>query len=249
MKKRVRVLLASVAVGGTLLLTGTAAHAATPATPGVATGHAASTEHIARPGSEDGNCNCGGSGGRGGGGGGGGNGWGSGGSGCGSNCGGGGGGCGYNCGGGNGYCPPGDQWSSNGGCVPPAKKPCPTPTPTPPCKTSTPPAVSHYSPPPSTPAPAASTSTPPTVVVKVTPTATVTVPPAAVVTATPVPSGPAETGGGLSEGSDSTLAAGGGVAALASSGFGLFAIRRWQQSHRRGGRGRGVRRRGRNTER
>jgi hypothetical protein len=29
------------------------------------------------------------------------------------------------------------------------------------------------------------------------------------------------------------LAAGGGVAALASSGFGLFAIRRWQQSRSR----------------
>jgi hypothetical protein len=90
-----------------------------------------------------------------------------------------------------------------------------------------------------TPTPSMSTSTPPAVVVQVTPAATATVPPAAVVTATPVPSGPAETGGGLSAGSDTTLAAGGGVAALASSGFGLFAIRRWQQAHRRGGRGPG----------
>jgi hypothetical protein len=87
----------------------------------------------------------------------------------------------------------------------------------------------HYTAPPPTPTPSVSTST---VVVTVTSTATVA-PPPQVVSATPVPSGPAQTGGGISPGGDTALAAGGGVAALTSSGFGLFAIRRWQQARKR----------------
>jgi hypothetical protein len=204
MRTRIRVISGCAAVGATLLLTGTAANAMTL---GEHASHVASVQHVTGLGKNDGG-------------------------GCGSNC------CGGNGNGGSGNgC--GNTWNGNnwnncsGGCsrncMPtPTKTPCPTPTP--PCKTSTPPPpVVHYTAPPPTPTPSVSTST---VVVTVTSTATVP-PPPQVVSATPVPSGPAQTGGGISPGGDTALAAGGGVAALTSSGFGLFAIRRWQQARKR----------------
>jgi hypothetical protein len=66
-------------------------------------------------------------------------------------------------------------------------------------------------------------------------------PPAVVGSGTPIPSGPAETGGGVVSGSDVALAAGGGSVAVAAGGFGLLAVRRWQRTsgrwYRRAGRG------------
>jgi hypothetical protein len=136
--------------------------------------------------------------------------------------GGGGNGCGYNCGGGCG--------SYECSSAPPSSPPCTSsssasPPPVVVVITHTPPPVTQTP----TPTPSATTSAPRVVTVTVTPTPTSS---QAVVSASPVPSGPPQTGGGLSSGSDMTLAAGGAVAALSSGGFGLFAIRRWQQAKR-----------------
>jgi len=50
---------------------------------------------------------------------------------------------------------------------------------------------------------------------------------------TPVPSGGANTGGGLAGGSDIPLAAGGGAVALMAGPLGLVAFRRWRQTRER----------------
>src|SRR5580698_6993042 len=117
MKTRMRVISGSVAVGATLILTGTAANAMTL---GGTASHVASIQSVAGPDNDNGNGNCGNNCGGGSGGG-----WGNG-NGCGNNCGGN--GCGNYCGGGGG----GGNGCGNYNCSPPpTKKPCPTPTPTP----------------------------------------------------------------------------------------------------------------------
>jgi hypothetical protein len=53
-----------------------------------------------------------------------------------------------------------------------------------------------------------------------------------VVSTTQIPSGPPQTGGGLSGGTDVPLAAG-GAATLAAGAFGLVGVRRWQRGRAR----------------
>src|SRR5581483_7195925 len=129
-------------------------------------------------------------------------------------------------GGGNNYqtCPPGEQYSSQ-------KKCCkPTPTPPPPCQCQTSPPGWQWVVPPTptpvytTPTPVYTTPTPvystvpvrtPTPVYTTaspSPTQTQVVP--VVESSSPVPSGPANTGGGMAGGSNIPLAAGGGAVAL-----------------------------------
>lgn len=146
-------------------------------------------------------------------------------------------------GGGNGYqtCPPGEQYSSQKKCC----KPTPTPSPPCQCQTSSPPGWQWVVPP--TPTPEYTTPTPvyttPTPVyttptpVHTTPTPVYTTASASptqvvpvVVSSSPVPSGPANTGGGMAGGSDIPLAAGGGAVALIAAPLGLVAFRRWRQT-------------------
>src|SRR5581483_8382711 len=119
-------------------------------------------------------------------------------------------------GGGNNYqtCPPGEQYSSQ-------KKCCkPTPTPPPPCQCQTSPPGWQWVVPP-TPTPVYTTASP-------SPTQTQVVP--VVESSSPVPSGPANTGGGMAGGSNIPLAAGGGAVALIAAPLGLVAFRRWRQT-------------------
>lgn len=143
-------------------------------------------------------------------------------------------------GGGNGYqtCPPGEQYSSQ-------KKCCkPTPTPPPPCQCQTSPPGWQWVVPPSptpvytTPTPVYTTPTPVYSTVPVrTPTPVYTTASASptqvvpvVMSSSPVPSGPANTGGGMAGGSNIPLAAGGGAVALIAAPLGLVAFRRWRQT-------------------
>jgi hypothetical protein len=131
---------------------------------------------------------------------------------------------------GNGYqtCPPGEQYSY--------QKECCKPTPPPPCQCHTPsptPPGWQYVVPPS-PVPSTVYTTAPVTTVTVTATAS---PPASatavapvVESSSPVPSGPANTGGGMPGGSDIPLAAGGGAVALIAAPLGLIAFRRWRQT-------------------
>lgn len=122
---------------------------------------------------------------------------------------------------GNGYvnCPSYLQYLLGG------KKCCkPIPTPPPPCQCHTP------SPSPSvtvtvTPPPPSPTPTP--VVVTTSPTPAVPV----VTVSSPVPTGAANTGGGMAGGSNIPLAAGGGAVALVAAPLGLAAFRRWRRTH------------------
>lgn len=133
-------------------------------------------------------------------------------------------------------CPPGEQYSSQGKCC----KPTPTPTPTQPWYTQSPtpwPSPTQTAPgwqwvAPS-PAPSASTTAPVTVVTvtpSASPSASATAVVPVVVSSSPVPSGPANTGGGMAGGSDVPLAAGGGAIALVAAPLGLVALRRWRRT-------------------
>lgn len=131
---------------------------------------------------------------------------------------------------GNSYqnCPPGEQYSY--------QKKCCKPTPPPPCQchtpSPTPPGWQWVVPP--TPAPSTVYSTTPVTTVTVTASAPASASPTAVApvveSSSPVPSGPANTGGGMPGGSDIPLAAGGGAVALVAAPLGLVAFRRWRQT-------------------
>jgi hypothetical protein len=104
-------------------------------------------------------------------------------------------------------------------------KPMPTPPPPCPCHTRTPtpsPSMTYTVTPPPTPAPS-----PTPVVVTTSPTPAVPV----VTVSSPVPTGAANTGGGMAGGSNIPLAAGGGAVALVAAPLGLAAFRRWRRTH------------------